>query len=146
MTATSEGLGSSALVLGGLAAAALLLFFLHHLVEQQARGKPRSLANQVWRVESTGLVVVGVIFAVNEFRALVAIAGLPGRVDPALALEPVQRGIERAVVDVQHVLGAGAERHADPVAVLRSPLQRAEDQQIERALQQFRLLTGLRHR
>ena len=65
-------------------------------------------------------------------RALVAIAGLPGRVDPALALEPVQRGVERAVVDVQYFIRARTEGDADAVAVLRPPLQRAEDQEIER--------------
>jgi hypothetical protein len=36
--------------------------------------------------------------------------------------------------------------HADAVPVLRFPLQYAQDEQVERALQQLRLLARLRHR
>jgi hypothetical protein len=79
-------------------------------------------------------------------RTLVSIADLPGCVDPTLALEPVQGRVERAVIDDQDLLRACAEGDADAVAVLRSPLQRAEDEQIERALEQIRFVTRLRHK
>ena len=39
-----------------------------------------------------------------------------------------------------------AQRHADAMAMLRPPLQCAEDEQIERALEELRLVTGHRHR
>ena len=79
-------------------------------------------------------------------RALIVVGELPLRVDPALPLETMQRWIEGTVIDVEHFIGAGAERNADTVAVLRSPLQGAQNQQVERALEQIRLLSRLGHR
>ena len=48
----------------------------------------------------------------------------------------MERRIQRAVIDLQHVLGVRANGDADAVAVLRPPLQRPENQEIQRALQQ----------
>ena len=79
-------------------------------------------------------------------RALIVVGELPLRVDPALPLETMQRRIEGTVIDVEHLIGAGAERNADTVAVLGSPLQGPQNQQVERALEQIRLLSRLGHR
>src|SRR5687767_14475948 len=51
-------------------------------------------------------------------RALLVFRELPLGVDQAALLEAVERRVQRSVVDVQHVLGAGANRDANPVAVL----------------------------
>ena len=72
-----------------------------------------------------------------ELGALPVLAQLPVGVDPALLLEPVERRIERAVIDLQRILGAGADGDADAVAVLRPPLERPQDQHVERALHEL---------
>src|SRR5262249_32499801 len=41
------------------------------------------------------------------------------------------------MVDVEHIGRSRADRDADPVPVLRPPLQGAQDQHVERALQQL---------
>src|SRR5262245_43149654 len=109
---------------------------------------------------------------VDELRPLVALAkqlGLPGCgqsvvlrplvrfADPPLRLQPpafhqaVERGIERAGLDAEQVVGLRADGLTDAVAVLRTPLQRAKDEQVERALKQLepaivgRLVHGSRH-
>src|SRR5262249_56438553 len=55
----------------------------------------------------------------------------------ALALEPVERGIERAGVHLERVARAGPDHLRDAVAVAFAPAQRLENQEIERALQQL---------
>ena len=81
-------------------------------------------------------------------RALLVLGDLPLRVDQAPTLEAVESRIERAVIHVQHVERGGADGDADAVAVLHFPLQRAEDQQVEGALEQVfaRPGGGLGHR
>src|SRR5438128_8510705 len=70
-------------------------------------------------------------------RPLLLLRDLPLRRDPPLLLEAVERGIERSGVDLQYLAGAGADRLRDPVAVARPPLQRPQDEEAERALQQL---------
>jgi len=49
----------------------------------------------------------------------------------------VKGGIERAGVDLQDVARARLDCLGDPVPVLRAPLQRLQDEQVERALEEF---------
>ena len=70
-----------------------------------------------------------------EARAAIVVGGPPfGGNEPAL-LEPLQRRIERAVLDEQHTVGLRLDGAGDALAVLRAEDQRAQDEQIERALQ-----------
>src|SRR5262249_6129124 len=62
---------------------------------------------------------------------------LPLGLDPAPVLETMEGRIERALVDLQDVLGNLLDALGDGPAVLGILLQRAEDQQIERAGQQI---------
>jgi hypothetical protein len=55
----------------------------------------------------------------------------------------MQGGIERAVVDEQQVVGMALDRLANAVAVHRPEEQRAQDQEVERPLEQRRAGRGL---
>src|SRR5262249_43095403 len=79
-----------------------------------------------------------------DLDALLVARDLPlGRHRP-LPLETVEGGIQRSGVHPQRVARAGADRLRDPVAVLRSPRQRLEDEQVEGSLEQLdRVLVGL---
>ena len=69
--------------------------------------------------------------------ALLALGDLPLRLDELLALQAMQRGIEGPGVDLEQVAGMRANRLADAVAMAGPPAQLLEDQQVERALEQF---------
>ena len=60
----------------------------------------------------------------------------PLRFNPALVFEPMEGGIERTLVDLQHVLGDLLDPFGDRPAVQRLGLQRPQDQQVERAGEQ----------
>jgi len=68
-----------------------------------------------------------------ELRVTVVFGEAPLGLDPLLAFEAVQGGVERALANEEH----GSRRLLDPVgytvAVPRSPGQRLEDQQLQRA-------------
>ena len=70
-------------------------------------------------------------------RALIALRHLPLRADPALPLQPMQRRIQRSGIHLEDVGGMAPQRLADAVAVVRAPLQRLEDQEIKRSLQEL---------
>ena len=67
-------------------------------------------------------------------RALLVLGHLPLGLDPSLFAKAVQGGIQRAVFHLEHVLGSGADGHADSVSMLRSPLQGAQNQHVQGAL------------
>jgi hypothetical protein len=71
------------------------------------------------------------------FGAAVGFGLAPLGGEPALFFEAVQGGIEGAVFDLQGIGGAGAEGLTDAVAMLGAPLQGAEDEHVEGALQDF---------
>src|ERR1700759_1177236 len=77
---------------------------------------------------------------------LAVLAGglLPLRGDEAVALQAVQGGVERAVVDDERVAGRLPDGRRDAVAVRRPEQQRFENQHVERALQQLDAI-GRRH-
>src|SRR5689334_12953117 len=60
--------------------------------------------------------------------AAVVLGGAPVAVDPAALLEALQRGIERALVHVEHSAGELLDARADSPAVHRLEGQRLEDQ------------------
>jgi hypothetical protein len=66
--------------------------------------------------------------------------------DPAAFDEAVQCRIERALLDAQHFVGITLNRFRDRVAVRGSEQQRAQDEQVQRALQQFDVLFRFSHR
>src|SRR6185437_3616656 len=72
-----------------------------------------------------------------DLYALLVLRLLPFRCDPFGALQTMQRGVERPRIRPQHIARAGADGLADSIAVPRPPLQGLQDQQVERALQQF---------
>ena len=73
-------------------------------------------------------------------RAAVVLRRAPFRADPAVEQQPLQRRIQRALADLQHIGGQQADAVGDAVAVLRAARQRPQDQQVERARQQIRRL------
>ncbi len=72
-----------------------------------------------------------------DARALPGVGQFPLSFHEALPLEAVQRRIQRAGVDLQPLAGVETDGLADAVAVPRSGLQRLEDEEVERALQQL---------
>ena len=72
-----------------------------------------------------------------ELGALVGLTDAPLGLQPAALHQAMQGGIEGAGFDFQEIVGLCPDRLADAVAVLRPPLQRAQDEHVERALQQF---------
>jgi hypothetical protein len=49
----------------------------------------------------------------------------------------VERWVKRAGLNVEHIAGVDANRLADSIAMLRAPLQRLKDQEIECPLQEL---------
>ena len=62
--------------------------------------------------------------------------------DPAAGFEPVQRGIERAFLDQDSVVGALFYQRRNGIAVQRAGSQRAEDQKVEGSPQQVEVGVG----
>ena len=77
-----------------------------------------------------------------EARAPVVLGRAPLGGDPALPLEALQRGIERALLDLQDVVGELADPLRDRPAVQRLERDRLQDQQIDGALNE---IGGLPH-
>src|SRR5262245_32123773 len=70
-----------------------------------------------------------------EARSPVVVRGAPFGTDPSLLFEPLQGGVEGAVIDQERVFRLPLNAEGDAVAVLRPEQKRAEDQQIEGALE-----------
>src|SRR5215468_10127327 len=66
-----------------------------------------------------------------ETRAAVVLGGAPARLDPAAALEPMERRVQRALLDVERRAGDLVEALGDGPSVLRLEGHGLEDQEIE---------------
>ena len=60
----------------------------------------------------------------------------PLRLDPTFGLEPMERLIERRVLEGEHAVGALVHPAGNGVAVRWAHLQRSEDEQVDRPLEQ----------
>src|ERR1035441_2372055 len=72
-----------------------------------------------------------------EPRAPPQLGDAPFGTDPTLVLQPVQRRIERSLVDPQHIPRNLLDAFGDGPPVLRPGLQGAENEEVERALQEI---------
>src|SRR5262249_30422753 len=79
---------------------------------------------------------------VFELALLVFGCSLPFGANPAFALEPMERGVERTVFDLQDVVGGALDVLGDLMSMRAAEEQGAEDQHIERSLQQFDAVIG----
>src|SRR5205823_4317495 len=57
--------------------------------------------------------------------------------DPSVQQQPLEGWVERALTDLEDILGEGFQILRDAVAVLRAPRERFEDEEVERARQEF---------
>ena len=74
-----------------------------------------------------------------ELRLPVGLGRPPLRLDPSFLFEAMERGIERALGNLQHVAGDLLDALRDRPAVHRSRGECAENEQVQRALQQIGL-------
>src|ERR1700730_16971933 len=75
-----------------------------------------------------------------ELRAAVVLGRLPLGRDPASLFQLVQRGIERAIADLEDVTGHLLEALADRPAVKRLEREDFQNQEVQGALHQVRRL------
>src|SRR5688500_5871032 len=68
-----------------------------------------------------------------DLGAPVVVGDTPCRRHPALALEAMQRRVQRAFLDEQRILGGLLDPFGDRIAMLRAPAQGLEDEQLEAA-------------
>src|SRR5262249_9811461 len=81
------------------------------------------------------------------FRAPSELAGLPLGFDPALLFQLVQRGVERAVADLEDIARHLQEPLADRPSMQRLEREDLQQQEVERALNQVgRFAHGLGYR
>src|SRR5712692_2514112 len=77
-------------------------------------------------------------------RAAVVLRGAPLPLHPSIEEQPLERRVQRALADLQHLVRRGPDVLGDAVAVHRTPDEGLEDQQIECARQQVgRLVSHL---
>jgi hypothetical protein len=72
-----------------------------------------------------------------DLHALLVLRNLPFGRDPSLPLQAMQNRTERACINLENLARVGPNRLADAVSVLRSPLQRLQNQQVECPLKQL---------
>ena len=75
-------------------------------------------------------------------RAAILFGDAPLGLDPALMLETMQGRIQRTLVNLQHIARHLANAPRDGPAVLGLQLQRLQNQQVERALDEVDRLDG----
>src|SRR4051812_45225534 len=72
-----------------------------------------------------------------ELGAPIVLGGALLERNPAALDQPVKRRIEGSLLDQEHVVRATLDRLRDRMAVRRSPPERAQNEQIQRALQEL---------
>ena len=72
-----------------------------------------------------------------ELGATIVFGGAFFGGDPATFNEAVESGIERALFDLQNFVGAEFDGLGDGVSMCRAKEKRAEDEEVERALEHF---------
>src|SRR5712692_5356808 len=77
-----------------------------------------------------------------KFCAPVICGSSPFAFDPSFLQEPLERGIERAVLDLENVLRGLLDELGDAVAVHRPPAKRAQDEQVQGSLQEVEPFVG----
>src|SRR4051812_11872870 len=75
-------------------------------------------------------------------RAAVVLGGAPACLDPATPFQTMERGIQRALLDAQDIRRNLLQPFRDGPAVLWLERERAEDQEVERALRQVHAFVG----
>src|SRR5262249_10131526 len=83
-------------------------------------------------------------------HALLVLGHGPLGLDELLSLESMERGIDRAGVDLEHAARGGVDHLNEAIAVARTPAQRLKDDEVERALEDLdagegRLFVALDH-
>ena len=76
---------------------------------------------------------------INPCAAIVG-GGAPFGDDPALLQEPLQRGVQLAVFDLERIAGSLLDELGDAVSVHGPPAQGAQDDEVESALHDFETL------
>src|SRR5688572_26061092 len=72
-----------------------------------------------------------------ELGPAIVLRYAPGRFDPATLFEPMERRIERALLDLEDVVGDLPDPARYAVAVSRSPGQCFQDHQVQRSVHQI---------
>ena len=74
-----------------------------------------------------------------ELRAPVVVRVAPRRLDPALLLEPVERRVEGPLIDLEDILRHLLQALGDAPSMHVARRQRAENEEVERALEEVAL-------
>src|SRR5258708_7896699 len=102
--------------------ASSLLLRLQHACDGVRKLRPlRALPRELLLTSGRELVIL---------PPLLVLGNLPFRPNPFLFFHSVERRVERTRLHLQQLAGAIADRHADPVAMLRPPLQGLQNQQV----------------
>src|SRR5260370_9963831 len=72
-----------------------------------------------------------------KLRSTIVLRCSPARLDPTLALETMERGIERALLHEQNFAGNLMDALRDGPAVLRLKRQRAHNHEVQRSLRKI---------
>jgi hypothetical protein len=75
-----------------------------------------------------------------ELRLAIVLGDAPFDRNPSPLDQSMQRWVQRALFDLQYIVRVEFNRLGDGVAVPRAQQQRAQNQQVQRALEQFNTL------
>src|SRR5258708_8370956 len=97
--------------------------------------------DRVGKLRPSGTFLAQLLFSCGgqlvKLCALLVFGDSPFRFNPFLFFQSVERRVERTRIHLHQLAGPIADRHADPVAMLRPPLQGLQNQQVQRPFQKF---------